>query len=281
MPNELTLVLETEIEQLTPKLIAFNNEELMQAVSEQLKHYENVEYSDDQIDQAKKDRAQLNAFSIALNSERIRIGKIYTAPYEKFKSQVDEVIAKVKAVSSSIDQCVKEAENKAKAEKQAQIKGYFDSMIKDYSSCIPFERILQPKWLNASTSLKTVFAEIDDFISRVDEAMVAIDALDESDREYIRTYYFRSFDLASALMEQQRMKREREEVERLRKLKEAENKAKAEKKEQISQAVAVNESQVMQVDPEQVVRFEVHANLHQLKELKDFLQSRNIKYYAI
>ena len=56
--NELTLVLETEIEKLTPKLIAFNNKELMESVVNTLQNYEGIVYTDKQIGEAKKDRAK-------------------------------------------------------------------------------------------------------------------------------------------------------------------------------------------------------------------------------
>ena len=91
MAQDLALILETPVEQLIPKMLAWNNTELLARVEETLKQYEGVSYDDSSIDLAKKDRAQLNAFCKALNDERIRIGKVYSSPYDKFKSEVDEV----------------------------------------------------------------------------------------------------------------------------------------------------------------------------------------------
>ena len=96
MANELALILKSPVEELIPKMIAWNNAELLARVEATLEQYKGVTYDDSQIATAKADRAQLNAFCKALNDERIRIGKVYNAPYEKFKGEVDEVLQKVK-----------------------------------------------------------------------------------------------------------------------------------------------------------------------------------------
>ena len=103
MANELALILKSPVEELIPKMIAWNNAELLARVEATLEQYKGVTYDDSQIATAKADRAQLNAFCKALNDERIRIGKVYNAPYEKFKGEVDEVLQKVKGTVAEID----------------------------------------------------------------------------------------------------------------------------------------------------------------------------------
>ena len=89
----MELVLSTPIEQLAPKLIAWNNAELLAQVNKSLENYKGKVYDENSIAEAKTDRAALNNFVKSLDSERIRIGKVYAAPYEKFKKEVDEVIS--------------------------------------------------------------------------------------------------------------------------------------------------------------------------------------------
>lgn len=74
MANELALILKSPVEELIPKMIAWNNAELLARVEATLEQYKGVTYDDSQIATAKADRAQLNAFCKALNDERIRIG---------------------------------------------------------------------------------------------------------------------------------------------------------------------------------------------------------------
>ena len=103
MSQELSLVLAQPVEQLVPLLIKWNNEELMREVELRLARFEGVTYTAEQVGEAKKEKAALNAFIKALNDERIRIGKVYATPMDKFKGEVDEVISRVKSVVEGID----------------------------------------------------------------------------------------------------------------------------------------------------------------------------------
>lgn len=110
----MELVLSTPIEQLAPKLIAWNNAELLAQVNKSLENYKGKVYDENSIAEAKTDRAALNNFVKSLDSERIRIGKVYAAPYEKFKKEVDEVSSAVKSVALAIDEQVKSYETKSR-----------------------------------------------------------------------------------------------------------------------------------------------------------------------
>ena len=138
MANELALILKSPVEELVPKMIAWNNAELLTRVEATLKQYKGITYDDSQIATAKADRAQLNAFCKALNDERIRIGKVYNAPYEKFKGEVDEVLQKVKSTVAEIDAQVKAFEERKQQEKQNEIIEYFKATVGDFSGHIPY-----------------------------------------------------------------------------------------------------------------------------------------------
>ncbi len=271
MAHELTLALATPIEDLVPKMIAFNNTELLAAVEEMLSAYDGVVYDDEHISDAKQDRSTLNTFSKALNDERIRIGKLYNSPYEKFKAQVDEVIDKVKAASAKIDEQVKAYEDKKRAEKQNEIIEYFKSVIGEFSGSIPYERVHQPKWLNASATMKSVKAEIDAIIENAKSALVAISALGSQDEELIKVFYFRTLDLSAALNENNRLKKEREAAAELKARQEAE-------KLVVAEVVAETPAQAPKL---QTVKFAVTGTVEQLKALQHYLRENKLDYKPI
>lgn len=275
MSNELTLVMETPIEELVPKLIAWNNKELLAAVEEQLKGYQGITYDESQIATAKADKAQLNNFCKMLNDERIRIGKVYTSPYDKFKSEVDEVIGKVKTVVYAIDSQVKEFELAKQMRKNDEIIGYYKEVIGEFSGLIPYEQIYNSKWLNATVSMKSVKADIDKIVAEARNAMEAITALHSEDEEAIKAYYFRTLNLSDALMENERLKAEKQRVAELKAKQEAERAAQQE--EQQPEA----EKPVEAVKKTQTVRFQVEGTIDQLKALQRFLRENNIKYSAV
>lgn len=281
--SELALVLKTPVEELIPAMLAWNNKELMEAVTSTLSHYEGIVYDDEHIGEAKTDRARLNAFVKALNDERIRIGKVYTAPYEKFKGEVDEVVKKVKETVASIDEQVKTYETAKQEAKQAQIKAYFDSAVGDLATLIPYERVHQPKWLNTSTSMKSIKAEIDKAIENANNALQTIEALHSPDEATIKAVYFRGLDLAAAIMENDRLQRERQRVAEVEAQRAAQRASEAQKAEAQTDPIPVSEApaEASPAVKTQVVRFQVEGTIDQLKALQHFLRENNIKFSAI
>ena len=100
-----------------PDKLTFNYEELKCELQEKVSHYETLVYTDDQIKEAKADRASLNKLKAALNDERIRREKEYMIPFNDFKAKVNEIIGIIDKPISVIDRQVKEYEDKKKAEK--------------------------------------------------------------------------------------------------------------------------------------------------------------------
>ena len=282
MSQELALIMKTPVEELIPAMLAWNNTELLESVEQALRQYEGLEYTDEQIAAAKSDRAVLNAFVKSLNDERIRIGKVYAAPYEKFKSEVDEVVGRVKTVVAQIDTQVKAHELAAQQKKQTTIREYFDSVIGEFAALIPYEKAHQSRWLNASTSMKSIRADIDKLIADARQAMTAIEALNSQDEEVVKAYYFRTMNLSEALLENSRLQKERARIAELVAKKEAEAKARAEvqtatapQPQKAPESVPAADAKLIPMD------FHVEATIDQLKVLKAFLVDNHIKYSKI
>lgn len=66
-----------------PEKILFNYEELKRELTEKVSHYETLVYTDDQIKEAKADKAALNKLKKALNDERIRREREYIPALER------------------------------------------------------------------------------------------------------------------------------------------------------------------------------------------------------
>lgn len=278
MANELALILKSPVEELIPKMIAWNNAELLAVVEATLEQYKGVTYDDSQIVTAKADRAQLNAFCKALNDERIRIGKIYNSPYEKFKGEVDEVLQRVKGTVAEIDAQVKAYEERKQQEKQNEIIDYFKATAGDFSELIPYERIHNPKWLNSSTTMKSAKADIDAVFENARNALVAIEALQSEDEELVKAFYFRTLDLSAALMEDAKLKAERA---RVAEMKARQEQAAAEAAKATYEMPREQEDAPASAPKMQVVRFQVEGTVEQLKALQRFLKENKIKFSAI
>lgn len=210
-----------------PEQITFNYEELKQELTEKVSMYETLVYTDEQIKEAKVDKASLNKLKKALNDERIRREKEYMKPFDDFKAKINEIIDIIDKPVALIDKQVKEYEVKQKQEKKEQIKELWSEM--DVPEGLLLEDVFEDRMLNVSYGMNHVKQKMLDDIKRFNRDMETLAALPEYGFE-AQQEYIRNHDLNKALAEGRRMaqivkaKAEREEA--MRKIEE-EQKAKA------------------------------------------------------
>lgn len=280
-----------------PEKISFNYEELKAELTEKVAFYETLVYTDDQVKDAKADRATLNKLKKTLNDERIRREKEYMQPFNEFKAQVNEIIGIIDKPIAVIDKQVKEFEDQKKANKQNAIEELFATI--GFQNFVTLEKIWDPKWLNASVSMKSIEEQMRSRMYEIGDDVLTLHNLPEFGFEATEVYK-QTLDINKAIKEAQRMaeitkakadaEAKKKAAEESRKAEE-ERKAKEIKEEQRvivptethEQAVAPPEP-VQSADSTQermVVRFEVLLTTEDAYALKEFFKSRSIEFKAI
>lgn len=219
MDNQIfqpTFCLNQPVEEIIPKAIGFNKEELIACVEEMCISYDDIVYTEDNISDLKADIAKLRKLDKALNDERIRVVKIYMQPADSFKMQVDEIRA---VISKRLEYAVaidREFEEQRVARKKDIIAAIYDANIGDYEKLVPLDKIFDPKWLNKGASEKSITAEIQKIVENISNALVTIETLHSPFEERLKVYFFRTLDLGSALRENERLKEEQARVEEIK-----------------------------------------------------------------
>lgn len=262
------------------KAIEWNHKEIKNEVAEKVKHYTNLVYTDNQIKEAKSDRATLNKFVKALEDKRKEIKKQCLEPYERFETQMKEIIAIVNEPIAMIDSQVKGYEEQKKAEKLEKIKAYFNE--KNTHNFLDLEFIMDSKWLNASTSMKSIQEAIDERLLQVGKDIATLSTLPEFGFEATEVYKT-SLDVNKAINEAKRMS----EI--------AKAKAEAEVKKQEVKQTSFNDAESFDAcvqeckkgdkkatgQPKQWVSFSAFLSTEDALALKEFFNSRNIEFKAI
>ena len=75
------------------KKIGWNKDEIKKAVISITEQYKGLAYTEEQLQEAKKDRAMLNAMKKDISDRRIQVKKALLEPYDVFESEVKEVVA--------------------------------------------------------------------------------------------------------------------------------------------------------------------------------------------
>jgi hypothetical protein len=197
-----------------PEKIEFNFEELKAELTTKTHDYKVMAYTEDQVKEAKTDRAKLNKLKKALNDERIRLEKEYMKPFNEFKGQVNEIIGIIDEPIAIIDSQVKEFEQRKKDEKRDSIIELWNS--KEKPEFLDEFDLFDERWLNSSVSMKKVEEDIDGIIKKTMDEVKIIEELPEYSFESLEEYK-RTLDLSKAISEGKRLadiQKRKEEAER-------------------------------------------------------------------
>lgn len=243
--EELSLVINQPSKGEFLQEIGWNKEQIKDHVTEILKQYTGVTYTEEQLQDAKKDRAILNALKKDLSDRRIQVKKALMAPYEVFEAEVKEVVAMIDKPILMIDEQISEYEERVKQDKKSELSDYFKENIGNLEDVLTFDMIFNVKWLNKTASIKSCKDEISQEITKTETDIKFIDTMiPEKYRGYAKDYYFRNKRNMSSVLnevgrmkevdrkkeeEEKRQREEREEAERLRKAQEEAGAAEREK----------------------------------------------------
>lgn len=271
--------LELSISELTLGSLTTNALQLRDYVGEVVKRYDAENYSDDNIDQAKADKALLNKAAKELNDKRIKLEREWAQPFQEFKGIITETCQMLTQASSKIDKVVGEVEWKAKEAKRTMIHELWE---RKGVTLFPLSKIWDERWLNKTKRLPAVEKEIGEKLLKVEADLDSFNALDEEDREAARAYYLDCFDLQRSLAYARVM---RENKEKLKAEEQARRQAEAEAQATRAAYVAptaepatTTEDEAPEVAiPEILERtMVVRGTREQLIALADFMKSEGI-----
>ena len=258
--------MELTVKEITfPEVIEFNYDELKAEITARTAKYANLVYSEDQINEAKKDLANLRKFTKALSDERIKVKNDCLKAYEPFETKIEELSGIVEEHINSIDTQVKNFEIAEKATKKLQIETFF-------SYCNPYEwlkleQIFDEKWLNKSVKLEAVRTEINEKLQKIAADLETLSKLPEFGFEAEEVYKL-TLDMNNAISEGKRLadlqKRKTEATATPKPEAKPETISKAEPTETIH-----------------TVDFRAYMTVQQMKELKQFFEDRNINFERI
>lgn len=261
------------------KAIEWNYDELKAELSQKLEQYKGLVYTEDQIKEAKADRAKLNALATAIDDKRKQIKKQCLQPYEQFEAQIKDLLAVIKEPVALIDSQIKGYEEEKKSKKLEEVKALFEK-LKDAAGeeleFLSFEQIFEDKFLNASLSLKMVETVINNKFNAIKHDIKTIAELKEYSFEATEVYK-ETLSLNEALEKAKYM------VDIAEKKKAEEERKEQEKEEEIKGAASdPQEAEETDTDVKREwTAFEAYISAKEAKMLAAWLKLNNIKIRRI
>ncbi|QEY34643.1 DUF1351 domain-containing protein [Caproiciproducens galactitolivorans] len=240
----MELIMTTDLAKVLPRSIDFNHEQLKAELSQKLDYYNNLVVTEDSIKSAKADKVTLNKLRAALDDKRKEVKKDCLTPYEDFERKVKELICMIDKPIAAIDGQIKAFDEQKRSEKQDEIMRFFCEKIGDLEPLLPFEKIFNPRWLNATYKMSDIEKEITETIFKVRNNINIIKAFDVDCEQQMLDKYLETLDMSAAMAEKTRWE---EQQKRLKEYEESQRKA----QEAVKTAPDETTSEQKETSPEQ------------------------------
>lgn len=238
------------------------------------KYYSTLIFTDEQIKEAKDERASINKVVKKIADYRKNIVAEFKKPIELFETTAKETEKILKETADFVDVQVKNFENSEKEEKKKQCIEIYNNLIEEYKELISFEKIFNDKWLNKTTKLSEVENEIKTLIEKVSSDMKAIKLLDSEFKNELIATYLNNFSLSEAVSKNNELLEQKEKLEKVQ-----------EQKEEITNRKVVNmltkEVEEEEIDPVKTYTLKITAPLSKQKALRQFLDLNNMTFEKV
>lgn len=197
-----------EMQELKP--IEFNYEEIKQELAIQLQKYQNLVFEENNIQEAKKTRADLNRLKKQVNDKKIEVKNKFIKPYTDFEIKIKEIITMIDKPCLEIDKQIKTFEEKQKEIKKEEIQKIYEENIKDLKEILPLQKFWNDKWLNSTYKIRDIELEISGTIHRVKTDLKVIEDMQSEFEVQLKDKYLLTLDLTSVMQEKSRLERIKE-----------------------------------------------------------------------
>lgn len=265
------------------QVIDFNFEELKSELADRLTVYTGsvAIISPDALKLAKADRAKLNKVKDALKESKLSVKREYMKPYEAFEQKANELIGMVDKCAAGIDNSVKEYENAEKNEKLEKIVTFFNIAAKDLLGVLTFDRINNPRWLNATYKMAEIEAEISGTVNKLRDNIKVIQDMHLQYEQEVLAVLLDTLDMGAALAKKNRLEQQAEALKAVAPVKEPPAPP-APPAQAVQEVITSGYSQpVSEPEPLEQVDFRVWVTKAQKQALRAFLVSNDIKYGTV
>lgn len=202
--EELTVQIQKPI---IPPLV-WNKEAVEAYVNDAVEKYVGIVYTDDMIDDAKKDRAKLNALEKQLAKAFTATKDVYLGPLAELETVTKDLRQKIKKTSGEIDVQVKSYEDALKQAKKNDLYHVYTAAAGSLAVLVPFEKIFNERWLNKTYAFSTAEKELKTIIEekRLELDDLADDCEPGEEYEAVKRAYLKNLSMKEARAERKELR---------------------------------------------------------------------------
>ncbi len=239
-------------------------------------YYSKLVFSNDQLEEAKTERASINKIVKKISDYRKNIVAEFNKPIEKFENTAKETEKILKETADFVDAQVKNYEDKIKSSKKEEIVKIFNNLVEEYdfTDLLKFEMVFNERYLNKTYELESVKKDISDKLTKISSDIKAIKDLNSEYEVSLINNYLSTFDLSKVIAENKRLYELKEQT---KKAQENIQNNHQEKIEKMLQKEVPGE----EIDPIKEYTLRIKAPLSKLQALRKFLELNNIDFEKV
>lgn len=201
------VVLEVQYLPMLPEAqsIEFNHEELKTQLATVLNDYKGLVYTEKTVADAKKTVADLRKKKTLFDDERKRVKNIYMQPVNEYDKKFMEVIALFQEPINEIAKQIENFDLQQKAKKEEEIKAFYEEQFGDLVTQVPFTKVFQKEWTNASSSKKAYTDAITKMANDINANLQLIVDMKSDFEDELRITYLETLDLSATMQKSQRL----------------------------------------------------------------------------
>lgn len=239
-----------------------------------LSDYYNIkEFDEDTLRDAKTERAEVNKFKDKVGAFRKEITNKFNEPLEKFTTTAKETEKILKETYDTINSQIKAYEEKKKAEKEEEVKNYFNELCQ--AEEIDFVNYEQANInVTLSASMKSLKEQAKKFVDKIVDDINLINSTQYVDEIMIE--YKKYLNVSRAITE---VNNRHAELEKVKQQKEEQKEQKLNDKEMLNRIDSLSAPKVEKPSEEVFeMTFKVRGTKEQLKAVKEFLVNGGYDY---
>lgn len=209
--NELIITVNQQ-----PGIISTNFAEIKDALATQMQVYKELEVTEENKPERKKDIATLRKMQKAVNEKKVEVKSEFMKPYTVFEENVKSLIEIISEPIGILDSQVKEFEEKQRLQKQEDIKEAFSVIIAGYPDLIDeigLVTIYDNRWENATASMKSVREDITARLDKIHNDVALIKSMVSEKAEEALSLFWGDLDITKAVTMINRYEAQKREIQ--------------------------------------------------------------------
>ena len=182
------------------------------SIREKVEEYKKTVVTEDTIKDNKQFLAYIRKEKQSLDNERKSIKKAWMVPYEDFEKRVKNIISLYDEPVDAINMQLEEYDRKHREEKRVEIENIYNAVKGDMEEWLPFDRIYNPKWENATYSNKKIRSDMEALFGSIKVSVSTIKSASSEFEEEGLAVLKKTGDLQAAFEEMNTRKRIKEEI---------------------------------------------------------------------